>query len=190
MKILLKKNVKFIRQDVEDAWIISLNDMKWDNVILPHDWAVTQPFCEDNSSGTGYLPGGTGWYRIHFDLPEQIQGKNISVVFEGVYKHAQVWCNQNYLGQWANGYTTFAFDLTGLVRQKENVLAIKVSHEDISDSRWYTGTGIERPVYLHIQEKVHAQETESKVITLAADRRSAARNHLHRRERPAHHLCL
>ena len=174
MKILLKKNVKFIRQDVEDAWIISLNDMKWDNVILPHDWAVTQPFCEDNSSGTGYLPGGTGWYRIHFDLPEQIQGKNISVVFEGVYKHAQVWCNQNYLGQWANGYTTFAFDLTGLVRQKENVLAIKVSHEDISDSRWYTGTGIERPVYLHIQEKVHAQETESKVVTLAADRRSAA----------------
>lgn len=173
MKILLNDHVKFIRQDLEEAWNLKTDESGWQDVVLPHDWAVSCPFDRNCSSGTGYLPGGTGWYRIHFDLPAGSEDKNISVFFEGVYKHASVWCNQYYLGKWANGYTSFSFDLTGTVRERNNVLSVRVSHEDISDSRWYTGSGIERPVYLQIREKVFADEYDSSMETLMADENHA-----------------
>ena len=91
MKILLNDHVKFIRQDLEEAWNLKTDESGWQDVVLPHDWAVSCPFDRNCSSGTGYLPGGTGWYRIHFDLPAGFEDKNISVFFEGVYKHASVW---------------------------------------------------------------------------------------------------
>ena len=70
MERLLQKNVKFILKDIEDGWNTHLDDSDWEDVILPHDWAVERPFSKECSSGTGYLPGGTGWYRIHFDMPK------------------------------------------------------------------------------------------------------------------------
>ncbi len=103
MQKLLQRNVKFILKDVEDAWNTHLDDSEWEDVVLPHDWAVSRPFSKENSSGTGYLPGGIGWYRIPFDMPEDAKDKDITVCFGGVYKHAQIWCNQYYLGSWANG---------------------------------------------------------------------------------------
>ncbi len=155
-EILLQKNVKFILKDVEDAWNTHLDDSDWEDVVLPHDWAVSRPFSKDNSSGTGYLPGGIGWYRIPFDVPENAKEKDITVCFGGVYKHAQVWCNQYYLGSWANGYTSFDFNVSHAVwAGKRNLLTVRVSHEDIADSRWYTGSGIEREVKLLVQPKVH-----------------------------------
>ncbi|MCR5279915.1 MAG: DUF4982 domain-containing protein [Lachnospiraceae bacterium] len=156
-------------KDIEDAWNTHLDDSDWEDVVLPHDWAVSRPFSKDNSSGTGYLPGGTGWYRIHFDLPEDVADKDVTVCFGGVYKHAQVWCNQYYLGSWANGYTSFDFNITHAIRPgKKNMLTVRVSHEDIADSRWYTGSGIEREVSLLIQPRVHeiVKEKSFKVLNI------------------------
>ncbi len=156
MQKLLQRNVKFILKDVEDAWNTHLDDSEWEDVVLPHDWAVSRPFSKENSSGTGYLPGGIGWYRIPFDMPEDAKDKDITVCFGGVYKHAQIWCNQYYLGSWANGYTSFDLNIAHAVwAGKRNLLTVRVSHEDIADSRWYTGSGIEREVKLLIQPKVH-----------------------------------
>ena len=156
MQVLLQKNVKFIQKDIEDAWNTHLDDSDWEDVVLPHDWAVSNSFSESYSSGTGYLPGGTGWYRIPFDMPENAQDYDISVCFEGVYKHAYVWCNQYYLGNWANGYTSFDFNISHAVWPgKKNLISVKVCHEDIADSRWYTGSGIQRNVKLVMQPKVH-----------------------------------
>ena len=169
MQLTLQKNVKFILKDIEDGWNTHLDDSDWEDVVLPHDWAVSRPFSKDNSSGTGYLPGGIGWYRIPFELPESAADRDITVAFGGVYKHARVWCNQYYLGDWANGYTPFDFNISHAVRPgHRNLLTVRVSHRDIADSRWYTGSGIEREVKLIIQPKVHeiVKERVFKIVSM------------------------
>ncbi len=147
-------------REVEEAWYKGFDDSAFRPVCLPHDWAVEQPFSQACSSGTGYLPGGTAWYRAHFFLPEEYRGKQIRVVFDGVYKNSQVWCNSYYLGKRPSGYSTFSYDITHAAAFGDcgNVLAVKVSHPDIADSRWYTGSGITRKVTLLIQEPVHPCE--------------------------------
>ncbi len=137
-----------------EASFAGFDDAAWKNVTVPHDWAVTMPFSTSYSSGTGYLAGGIGWYRCHFTLNEEQAKKHVRILFEGVYKKSAVWCNSNYLGKWAYGFTPFEYDLTGLVHEGDNVISVKVMHPDIADCRWYTGSGIIRKVYLDITENV------------------------------------
>ncbi len=137
-----------------EAFFAGYDDSSWKNVTVPHDWAVSMPFSKSYSSGTGYLAGGIGWYRCHFTLTEEQAKKHVRVLFEGVYKKSAVWCNSNYLGKWAYGFTPFEFDLTGLVRPGDNIIAVKVMHPDIADSRWYTGSGIIRKVYVDVTDDV------------------------------------
>ncbi|MBR0465145.1 MAG: DUF4982 domain-containing protein [Clostridia bacterium] len=149
-KCKIDANWLFHLGDVADADFMGYDDRAWRRVTLPHDWAVEHPFDKANSSGTGYLPGGTAWYRRHFELPEGVKGQRVRVTFKGVYKHSKVWINSNYLGKHAYGYTSFTYDITDFVRPGENVLAVRVEHEDVADSRWYTGSGIDRHVRLEI----------------------------------------
>lgn len=144
---------KFHLGEADGADFMGYDDNAWRTVTLPHDWAVEHPFDRAHASGTGYLPGGTAWYRKHFTLPEGIEEKRVRVTFGGVYKRARVWINSNYLGRRAYGYSTFTFDLTGFVRPGENVLCVRVEHNDVADSRWFTGSGIYRDVTLEISEK-------------------------------------
>ena len=137
-----------------EASFAGFDDAAWKKVTVPHDWAVTMPFSTSYSSGTGYLAGGIGWYRCHFTLSAEQAKKHVRIRFEGVYKKSAVWCNSNYLGKWAYGFTPFEYDLTGLVHEGENIIAVKVMHPDIADCRWYTGSGIIRKVYLDITENV------------------------------------
>src|SRR5690606_6910855 len=85
----------FILGDEPEAWAKGFDDSSWRRLTVPHDWSVEQPFAEHHSSGTGYLPGGIGWYRAHVPLADlgEIAGKHIRLRFEGVYKNAQVWVN-------------------------------------------------------------------------------------------------
>lgn len=144
----------------ETAWYKGYDDSAWRQVTVPHDWSVEQPFSRAFSSGTGYLAGGTGWYRVHFFLPEEYRGKSIRVVFDGVYKNSQVWCNSYYLGKRPYGYSTFSYDISHAAAfgQEENVICVRVNHRDLADSRWFTGSGITRKVSLVIQEPVHPRE--------------------------------
>lgn len=160
MLTTLKDNWLFHLGDVPEAWQKDFKDGDWLPVVVPHDWAVSQPFSPAHSSGTGYLPGGTGWYRLHFNLPEEYRDKKLWVRFEGVYKNCQVWFNGYNLGKHAYGYTPFRFDISDFAAfgKTENVLSVRVCHEDISDSRWYTGSGITRSVRLEVQEKVYFGE--------------------------------
>ncbi|MCR5426414.1 MAG: DUF4982 domain-containing protein [Lachnospiraceae bacterium] len=156
MDIRLEKNVKFIRRDVEDGYDIHLDDSAWETVLLPHDWSAALPFEKSASSGTGYLPGGTGWYRIPFEVSEEQADCEFTICFQGVYKHARVWCNNTYLGSWASGYTSFSFDCTHAIKPgRRNLISVRVSHEDLSDSRWYNGSGITRPVVLKVRDRNH-----------------------------------
>ncbi len=131
---------------------MGMNDTAWRTVTLPHDWSVEHPFDPSNASGTGYLPGGTAWYRKHFELPEDVQGKRVRVTFGGVYKHARVYINSNHVGSNAYGYTTFTFDISEFVRPGENVLSVRVEHDQVADSRWFTGSGIYRDVTVEISD--------------------------------------
>ena len=144
---------RFHLGDVVDAGFMGYDDAAWRRVTLPHDWAVEHPFDKCWASGTGYLPGGTAWYRKHFDLPEDVADKRVRVTFLGVYKHAKVWINSNYLGAHAYGYTSFAFDISEFVKPGENVLAVRVEHDEVADSRWYTGSGIDRDVLIEISDR-------------------------------------
>ena len=131
---------------------MGMNDTAWRTVTLPHDWSVEHPFDPSNASGTGYLPGGTAWYRKHFELPEDVAGKRVRVTFGGVYKHARVYINSNHVGSNAYGYTTFSFDISEFVRPGENVLSVRVEHDQVADSRWFTGSGIYRDVTVEISD--------------------------------------
>ena len=84
----LRDNWRFHLGDIEEAWFKGFDDSGWEEVILPHDWSVSLPFSETYSSGTGYLAGGIGWYRVRFSLPEEYRGKKIRLLFDGVYKNS------------------------------------------------------------------------------------------------------
>ena len=148
----LNRNWRFHLGDEAGADYMGHDDRAWPEVTLPHDWSVAYPFDKRNASGTGYLPGGTAWYRKHFVLPDDVAGKRVRVCFGGVYKHARVWVNSNYLGQRAYGYASFGYDVSAFVRPGENVLSVRVEHEEVADSRWFTGSGIYRDVTLEISD--------------------------------------
>ncbi|WP_340025024.1 glycoside hydrolase family 2 TIM barrel-domain containing protein [Paenibacillus sp. FSL K6-1096] len=159
-KIWLNAVWCFNRGDVSEAWYKGYDDKAWREVTLPHDWAVEADFSKDYSSGSGYLPGGTGWYRKHVVLPDHLEGKRAYLTFEGVYNHSQVWVNSYYLGKRPYGYSTFTYEITDLLAYggAENIIAVKVNHAETADSRWYTGSGIYRDVYLTLTHDIHVAE--------------------------------
>lgn len=147
---------KFLKGDGVGFEKSTLNDSQWRTLTLPHDWSVEGPFSDAWASGTGYLPGGIGWYRKTFEIPSSLVPKNIYIYFDGVYKNSEVWINDQYLGKRPNGYSSFYYDITRhLKKSGKNVMAVKVDHTDFADSRWYTGSGINRNVYLIATDPVH-----------------------------------
>ncbi|MGW4566142.1 glycoside hydrolase family 2 TIM barrel-domain containing protein [Streptomyces sp. NPDC004561] len=152
------------------------DDSAWREVAVPHDWSIEQTPTTDHGTagGTGFLPGGLGWYRLAFTLPPACAGKRISVEFDGVYMDSHVYCNGTEAGRHPYGYTGFALDLTDLVHtdgSTPNVLAVKVQNQ-LPSSRWYSGSGIYREARLVITEPVHVARWGTYVTTpeVSADR--------------------
>ncbi len=150
--ININNSWKFHHGDVTGPDYMGYDDGAWRNINLPHDWSVEHIFDKSNASGTGYLPGGTAWYRKHFVLSEDAVGKRVRITFGGIYKHSAIWINSNYLGGRAYGYSTFTFDISEFVRSGENVISVRVEHNEVADSRWFTGSGIYRDVSLEISD--------------------------------------
>lgn len=154
--VLFNANWKFNKGDVLQGEKIAVNDKSWRTLDLPHDWSIEGPFSDEWASGTGYLPGGIGWYRKTFSLTSDQLNKTIYLYFDGVYKNSEVWVNEKYLGKRPNGYASFYYDITRHLKPKgTNVIAVKVDHTDFADSRWYSGSGINRNVYIIVTEPVH-----------------------------------
>ncbi|MEV0906825.1 glycoside hydrolase family 2 TIM barrel-domain containing protein [Streptomyces hokutonensis] len=152
-----------------DAAAPDYDDSAWREVAVPHDWSIEQTPTTGNgtTSGTGFFPGGLGWYRIAFTLPPAFAGKRISVEFDGVYMDSYVYCNGTQVGQHPYGYTGFAFDLSDLLHtdgSTENVVAVKVQNQ-LPSSRWYSGSGIYREARLVITEPVHVERWGTYVTT-------------------------
>jgi len=147
-----------------DSWFFSLSDntaykdgsfddSAWRKLDLPHDWSVEGRLSPTLASCTGYLPGGIGWYRKHFTVSDNAPRHYI--YFEGVYNRSEVYLNGHLLGKRPNGYMSFMYDLTPYLKDGDNVLAVRVDHSRYADSRWYTGSGIYRDVWLVAASQTH-----------------------------------
>ncbi len=152
-------------------------------VDLPHDWSIELP--RDPASPTradgGYFLAGRGTYRKLFDAPEAWRGKKVFVEFEGVYMNAEVFLNGNLLARHPYGYTTFLLDLTPYLKLGEsNELRVVVDNASHLNSRWYSGSGLYRPVWLLVADPVHLAHwglavTTPRVAADSADAQIAAR---------------
>ena len=152
----INEDWKFILQDNQNFKAPSYKDESWQNVSVPHDWSVRGQLDSTLASATGYLPGGIGWYRKNLDIPANKKGQRIFLYFEGVYNRSEVYVNGELLGKRPNGYISFAYDATSKVKFGEsNTIAVRVDHSQSADSRWYTGSGIYRDVWLVYANPIH-----------------------------------
>lgn len=147
---------KFTLNDVKDGQTPSLDDKRWKTVDLPHDWSVKGQLSPTLASATGYLPGGIGWYRKVLNIPQSKQGEKVYLYFEGVYNRSEVFINGQSLGKRPNGYVSFMYDATPYIKYGEdNIIAVRADHSQSADSRWYTGSGIYRNVWMVYANPLH-----------------------------------
>ena len=137
-----------------EGWSFRLEPQEqWREVSIPHDWSVEGRLSEDLASCTGYLPGGIGWYRKVFTAGDP--GLRHYIYFEGIYNRSEVYLNGELLGVRPNGFVSFMYDMTPYLRPGENELLVRVDHSRYADSRWYTGSGIYRDVWLVSAARTH-----------------------------------
>lgn len=131
-------------------------DTAWRSLELPHDWSIEGIPAPTLASCTGYLPGGTAWYRKHFNYnPAGNDGKHLKVYFEGIYNRSRIYVNGQPVGERPNGYVSTEYDITPYLVEGDNVIAVRVDHSRYADSRWYTGSGIYRDVWIYEKPERH-----------------------------------
>lgn len=152
----INDNWKFILSDTPEAQNTTFNDSKWQSVNVPHDWSIKGQLSPTLASCTGWLPGGIGWYRKTLNIPQAKKGEKVYLYFEGVYNRSEVFINGHSLGKRPNGYISFAYDATPYIKYGgDNSIAVRVDHSRSADSRWYSGSGIYRDVWLVYANPVH-----------------------------------
>ncbi len=180
--ILFDAQWKFFRGGVERGQAVTIDDSHWRTVDLPHDWSIEDigstesPFDSNAISqvGGGFTVGGTGWYRKSFFIPANLKGKRIHILFEGVYMNADISLNGEHIGNHPYGYTSFWYDLTPLVKFGEkNLLAVQVKNEG-QNSRWYSGSGINRHVWLQFLSPVHFVQWGTQIRSTEANSADAS----------------
>ena len=169
------------RSCFDEGWLFTLgndekmaqvdyNDSQWRRLDLPHDWAIEGDFSASNPSGAGggALPGGIGWYRKHFKVTDATQFDKYFIEFDGVYMNSSVYLNGHLLGFRPYGYSSFEYDMTPyLNKDGDNVLSVKVDNSDQPNSRWYSGCGIYRHVWLTKTHALHVAHWGTHVVTTA-----------------------
>ena len=146
----------FLLGDSAQMSQVDYNDSFWRKLNVPHDWAIEGDFYVGNPSGAGggALPGGIGWYRKHFTL-DKIE--KVFIEFDGVYMNSTVYVNGKEVGFRPYGYSSFEYDITPYVKKGENVVAVRVDNSDQPNSRWYSGCGIYRHVWLTKTNPIHVK---------------------------------
>ncbi len=182
--ILFDDGWKFYRGDIKNAESINFDDTKWRHVDLPHDWSIedmpgtNSPFNPDviNAIGIGFTTGGTGWYRKTFTIPSTKKNEKFVIQFDGVYMNADVWLNGTHLSNHPYGYTSFYYDISDKIKRNgKNIIAVQVKNEGAT-SRWYSGSGIYRHVWLKSFEPIHVAQWGTYIITNEVNTSSAKIN--------------
>ena len=172
-EILFDAGWRFFRGDSPGAEGMKFDDSAWRLLDLPHDWSIEDlpgtdsPFDPEAVSQVsgGFTTGGTGWYRKTFILPEEGRGKKVLIQFDGVYMNPEIWINGVSLGNHPYGYTSFWYDITdNIIYGSPNIIAVKVRNEG-ANSRWYSGSGIYRHVWLKLTDPVNVAQYGTYVTT-------------------------
>lgn len=139
-------------------------------VTLPHDAMIhekREAECESGSAGA-YFPGGVYEYKKTFDVPTEWEGKKVLIRFEGVYRKAEIYMNGVKIGRIVNGYTERTFELAHVLNYgAENTLKVVVNNSELPNSRWYSGSGIYRPVTLFVLEQSYIALDGVKIATVS-----------------------
>lgn len=143
---------------------------------MPHDWSVEGTPRQDapGAGRVGYFPTGVGWYRRSFPLPTQAHGREAWLEFDGIYMNSDVWVNGVHVGKRPYGYISFAYDITKHLKPGLNVIAVRVDNSEQPNSRWYSGSGIYRHVWLSLADSLHVGHRGVAVTTPTADSAAAS----------------
>ena len=177
-----KKNTDFEHRKVSfnSDWSFHLNDSiidkdtigsstKWRTLDVPHDWSIEGKFDEKSPAGYGggALNGGLGWYKKTFKVSAENSSKVTSIIFDGVYRNSEVWVNGHYLGKRPNGYIGFQYEISPYLNygDKNNEIIVKVDNSKQPNSRWYSGSGIFRNVWIETTDKLHVGQWGTYVTT-------------------------
>jgi beta-galactosidase len=168
---------KFLLGDPAGAQAADFNDSAWTAIDLPHDWSIAGPF-DQNAPATGagaYLPTGIGWYRKTFQVSDSLKDRKIAIEFDGVYENSEVWINGTSVGKRPFGYISFVYDLTPYLHfgNGNNVLAVRADNSVQPNSRWYSGSGIDRHTWLLTTDGLHIPQWGTYVTTPRADANGA-----------------
>ena len=165
-KISFNENWQFLLENSLNSDTLNTN---WKTLNLPHDWSIEGAFSKKNPAtyNGGALPGGIGLYVKSFKIKKNDSLKNHFINFDGVYMNCEVWINDNYLGKRPNGYISFQYDLTPYLNygENENTIKIKVDNSKQPNSRWYSGSGIYRNVWLVKTDKLHINNWGTYITT-------------------------
>lgn len=168
-KSSFNENWKFHLGSIDNGSDTALEDSGWRTLNLPHDWSIEGEFSADNPAtpGGGALPGGVGWYRKTFSVPEIQKDEKVFIDFDGVYCNSEVWINGHSLGIRPSGYISFRYDLTPYLKygSDKNIIAVKVDNSQQPNSRWYSGSGIYRNVWLTVTDPVHVDHWGTFITT-------------------------
>lgn len=159
---------KFALGDSPENSSVNFDDTNWRKLDLPHDWSIEGKSEKNNPSGGdgGFYPMGTGWYRKIFLVPAQWKNQKVAIYFEGVYMNAEVFVNGKSIGMQPYGYTSFEYDLTPYLEfGKQNTIAVKVDNSKQKNSRWYSGSGIYRHVWLKVKNPIHIKNWGVSITT-------------------------
>jgi beta-galactosidase len=156
-RLLFDHDWRFLLGDPAGAEAPPYDASGWRTLDLPHDWSIEGRIDPKSpmGGGGGFFPAGIGWYRRTFTAPAAWNARRVSVEFEGIYMNATVYLNGAELGTHPYGYTSFFYDLTPHWRPGTNVLAVRVDQSKQRNSRWYSGSGIYRHVWLNATGPVH-----------------------------------
>ena len=166
-RINFDRDWRFILADSVQMAQPGYDDAHWRQLDVPHDWAIEGDFSAGNPSGAGggALPGGVGWYRKHLTLDKAPQDEVVCIEFDGVYMNSTVYVNGQKVGYRPYGYSSFEYDITSFLHQGDNVVAVRVDNSDQPNSRWYSGCGIYRHVWLTRMNPVHVKHWGTHVVT-------------------------
>ncbi|MBO5002546.1 MAG: beta galactosidase jelly roll domain-containing protein, partial [Prevotella sp.] len=171
-------------RNFDDNWLFTLGDAAamaqpdyddsgWRRLNVPHDWAIEGDFYASNPSGAsgGALPGGIGWYRKHFQLEQNDNHSKYYIAFDGVYMNSTVYVNGHEVGTRPYGYSSFEYDITKYLNTNgKNVIAVRVDNSDQPNSRWYSGCGIYRHVWLTSTSRIHVSHWGTHVVADANEK--------------------
>lgn len=161
-------NWKFTLSDNPQFRDSAFSDASWRVLNLPHDWSIEGALDKSIGGSGGFFPIGIGWYRKTFTLPESMKGKQLILQFDGIYMNSEVWINGQFLGRHPYGFTTLQYDLTEFIKSGNgeiNTIAVRVDNSVKESTRWYTGSGIYRNVWLIATNFVHFNNYKGVFVT-------------------------